>query len=315
MPRLLPVLAAMVAVVAAVALFGGSLGAPFIPDARAAGIPVPAGGPLPLAAAPDPDEPPEMDFTAPPVALAPPGGAVVQQGLVRLPKPKIDLKGARKVGIQVGHLNTTDTPKEYGTRIQFQTGTAWAGYNEVDVNYDIAERIKTLLDAQGIEVDIIPTTVPEGYLADAFVALHCDGDGVGELSGFKMAHGSRRGPFEDALLNSIKDSYAKATGMSYDAEHISRAMLGLYAFSWSRYQHATSAFTPSTIIEMGFLSNDDDRYLLVKKPDVIATGVVNGLLTFLDAHPRSTLFAEDLLIPLAPIRQGPAGTPQPSNKP
>jgi hypothetical protein len=299
------------AVTAAVALFGGT----YLPDPRAAGIPVPAGGPLPLAAEPDPDDPPEMDLNAPPVALAPPGGAVVQQGLVRIPKPKIDLKGARRVGIQVGHWQTDDVPKEYGTRIQFQTGTSWAGYKEVDVDMEIAERIATLLKAQGIEVDILPTTIPEGYLADALIALHCDGDGVGELSGFKMAVGSRRGPYEQALMAAIKDSYAKATHLSYDAEHVSRQMLGYYVFNWSRYQHATSPFTPSTIIELGFLSNDDDRDLLVNHPDGIALGVVNGLLTFLDAHPRSKLFADDLLIPQTPIRQGPVATPQPSNNP
>jgi N-acetylmuramoyl-L-alanine amidase len=305
------VLVASLTVVSAVALFGGSI----IPDARAAGVAVPAGGPLPLAVEPDPDEPPPMDLEAPPVALAPPGGAIVQQGLVRIPKPKIDLKGARKVGIQIGHLNTTDVPKEYGTRIQFQTGTAWAGYTEVDVTMEIADRITTLLTAQGIEVDILPTTIPEGYLADAFVALHCDGDGVGELSGFKMAVGARRGPYEAALMSSIKDSYAKATGMDYDALHVSRGMTGYYVFSWSRYQHANSAYTPSTIIELGFLSNDDDRNILVNHADRVAIGVVNGLLAFLDTHPRSKLFGEDLLIPQAPIRQGPAGTPQPSNNP
>ena len=311
MRSLLALVVTAAAAVAAVALFGG-VG---LSDSRAAGIQVPAGGPLPLAVEPDPDEPPEMDLTAPPVALAPPGGAIVQQGLVRIPKPKIDLKGARKVGIQIGHLNTTDVPKEYGTRIQFQTGTSWAGYTEVEVTSEIADRIKTLLNAQGIEVDILPTTVPEGYLADVFVALHCDGDGVGELSGFKMAVGSRRGPYEAQLVSSIKDSYARATGMSYDADHVSRAMTGYFAFNWSRYQHATSAFTPATIIELGFLSNDDDRDILVNHADRVATGVVNGLLAFLDAHPRSKLFGEDLLIPQTPIRQGPVVTPQPSNNP
>src|SRR5213083_2987249 len=150
-------------IVTAVALFGGSM----LQDPRAAGVKVPAGGPLPLAVEPDPDDSPEMDLTAPPIALAPPGGAIVQQGLVRIPKPKIDLKGARRVGIQIGHWQTADVPKEYGTRIQFQTGASWAGFTEVEVDMEIADRIATLLKAQGIEVDVLPTTVPEGYLADA----------------------------------------------------------------------------------------------------------------------------------------------------
>ncbi len=309
MPRMFVLLVAAVSVAAAVAI---SCGVPlFGQDPATVGQKVPAGGPLPLAVEPDPDEPPEMDLTAPPVALAPPGGAIIQQGLVRIPKPKIDVNEPRRVGIQVGHWQTDEVPKEYGTRILAQTGTSWAGYSEVDVTMEIADRMATLLTAQGIKVDILPATVPEGYLADVFIALHCDGDGVGELSGFKMAHGSRRGPYEDKLLSTIKDTYATATGMAYDSEHISRGMTQYFAFNWSRYQHATSPFTPAAIIELGFLSNDDDRGLLVKKPDVIATGLVNGILAFIDANPRSKIFGQDLLIPQAPIRQGQAASPSP----
>jgi N-acetylmuramoyl-L-alanine amidase len=254
-----------------------------------------------------------MDLSAPPIALAPPGGAIVQQGLVRIPKPTIDPKGQRRVGIQIGHWQTDTVPKEYGTRIIAQTGTSWAGINEVDTTSEIADRMATLLKAQGIAVDILPTTVPEGYLADVFIALHCDGDGVGVLSGFKMAHGSRRGPFEDKLVTTIKDVYAKATGMDYDAEHVTRAMLGYFAFNWSRYQHATSPFTPAAIIELGFLSNADDRNLLVNKPQVVAGALVNGILKFLDDTPRSKIFGADLLIAQTPIRQG--AVPSPTTPP
>jgi N-acetylmuramoyl-L-alanine amidase-like protein len=304
MRRLLALLVAAAAVAATVAIACGIVpGGPQIVGTR-----VPAGGPLPIAVEEDPGEP-EPDLNAPPVALAPPGGAIVQQGIVRLQPPKIDLNGQRRVGIQIGHWQTDDVPKEYGTRIQAQTGTSWEGITEVDATTEIADRMATLLTAQGIAVDILPTTIPQGYVADVFIALHCDGDGVGVLSGFKMAHGSRRGPYEDALMTTIKDVYAKATGMSYDVEHVSRAMVGYYAFNWSRYQHATSPFTPATIIELGFLSNDDDRALLVDHPDVVATALVNGILKFLDATPRSKIFGQDLLIPAAPIRQGPVPSP------
>jgi N-acetylmuramoyl-L-alanine amidase len=309
MRRMFALVVALAAIASAVAM---SCGAFQLGGSQVPGTKVPAGAPLPLAVEPDPDEPPPMDLTEPPVALAPPGGAIIQQGLVRIPKPKLDPSEPRRVGIQIGHWQTTDVPKEYGTRILTQTGTSWAGYTEVDVTSEIADRMATLLTAQGIRVDILPTTVPEGYLADVFIALHCDGDGVGELSGFKMAHGSRRGPYEDKLLSTIKDTYAKATGMSYDSQHITRNMTGYFAFNWSRYQHATSPFTPATIIELGFLSNDDDRAVLVNKPDVIATGLVNGILAFLDANPRSKIMGEDLLIPQSPIRQGQAATPSPS---
>lgn len=298
---------AAVTVVAATVIVSGAFGT----DPRFVGTKVPAGAPLPLVVEPDPEDPPETDLNAPPMALAPPGGAIVQQGVVRIPKPKLDPNEPRRVGIQIGHWKTDEVPKEYGARILAQTGTSWAGINEVDVSRDIAERMAALLGAQGITVDILPTTVPEGYLADVFIALHCDGDGVGELSGFKMAHGSRRGPYEDALLADVKNAYAKSTGLDYDATHISRNMLGYFAFNWGRFQHATSPFTPAVIIEMGFLSNDDDRSLLVDEPDRIATGITNGILKFLDETPRAKIFGEDLLIRAAPIRQGPVASPSP----
>ena len=310
MRRMFVLLVAAVSVAAAVAISCGVL--PFAQDPATVGQKVPAGGPLPLAVEPDPDEPPEMDLTAPPVALAPPGGAIIQQGLVRIPRPKVDLGEPRRVGIQVGHLQTADVPKEYGTRIITQTGASWAGYDEVDLNMEVAERLATLLRAQGLAVDVLPTTVPAGYLADAFISLHADSDGVGELSGFKMAHSTRRGPYEDRLLADVKAAYGAGTGLDYDSEHITRGMTGLYSFNWSRYQHATSPFTPSVILEMAFISNRGDLSLLVDHPDRVAVAIANGILKFLDETPRSKIFGEDLLIPQAPIRQGQAASPSPS---
>ena len=303
MRRALALVLAVLAVVAAVAVVRGVL-TPGASDVT----PVPPGGPLPLAVEQEPGDP-DPDLNAPPVALAPPGGAIIQNGVVRIPKPKIDLNAQRRVGIQIGHLNTTDVPAEYGTRILQQTGASVEGITEVDVTTPIAERMAALLRAQGIAVDILPTTVPEGYLADVFIALHADDDGTGELSGFKMAHSTRRGPYEDALMATVKDAYAAATGLDYDASHVSRNMLGYYAFNWGRYQHATSPFTPSTIIELGFLSNDDDRSFMIDHADVVAGALVNGILAFLDATPRSKLFGQDLIVPRAPLRQGPIPSP------
>ena len=309
MRRIFVVLVAVVTVAAAAAMSCGVL--PFGLDPARVGVNVPAGGPLPLAVEPDPDDPPELDLTVPPVALAPPGGAIIQQGLVRIPKPKFDPTAPRRVGIQVGHWQTDDVPTEYGTRIITQTGASWAGYDEVDLNMDVAERLATLLRAQGLAVDILPTTVPPGYLADAFIALHADSDGVGELSGFKMAHSTRRGPYEDRLMADVKATYAAETGLDYDSEHVTRAMTNYYAANWSRYQHATSPFTPSVILEMAFISNRGDLSLLVDHPDRVAIAIANGILKFLDETPRSKMFAEDLLIPQAPIRQGQAASPSP----
>ena len=191
-------------------------------------------------------------------------------------------------------------------RITFQTGTSWAGVNEVDVNMDIAERAKAQLIARGYVVDILPTTVPVGYLADVFVALHADGDETGETSGFKIAHGSRRGPYEDKLVSILREEYAKLTGLDFDATGIGRNMTNYYALNWGRYQHAAAAHTPAAILEMGFLSNGGDRDLMVNRADDVATGIVNGIQRFLDEVPRSKIFGEDLVVPKQRGRPSPS---------
>jgi hypothetical protein len=275
----------------------------------AAGVTVLAGAPLPMLQDIDPEDlDPARDVPGvPPVALAPPGGAVVQTNGIRIPKPAMPT-GPRRIGIQVGHWKTDEVPAELGSRIVFQTGTSWAGVDEVDVNMDIAQRIKAKLTARGYIVDILPTTIPLGYLADVFLALHADGDGTGENSGFKLAHGSRRGPYEDRLVALVRDEYAKLTGLADDFEHVSRAMSAYYAFNWGRYQHAAAAHTPAAILEMGYLSNDHDRDLMVNRADGVATAIVNGIQRFLDEVPRSKIFSEDLIVP--PQRGFPSPSPR-----
>ena len=240
--------------------------------------------------------------------VAGPNAVTDPPGYLRIPHPKLP-DGPRRVGIQAGHWKTEQAPPELGVRIPLQTGTSWNGITEWETNLDIAQRVAGLLRKQGIVVDVLPTTIPEGYIADAFVALHADGDGTGENSGFKLAHGSRRGLYEDALQRAIRETYAVETGLSYDGEHVTRNMLAYYAVSWTRYRHATSPFTPSVILEMGYLSNDDDRELMIDKANVVAVGIANGIVNFLSAHPRSELFAKDLLIPPAPILRFPAPPP------
>lgn len=254
----------------------------------------------------DPDDPPNTFAMSQPIVPPRPGDP---PGYTRLPAPKVE-GGPRRIGIQIGHWQTENVPPEL-RRLEVQTGTSWDGITEVEVTMPIANRAAELLRSHGYVVDIIPTTVPQGYLADAFVALHMDGDGTGENSGFKLAHGSRRGPYEQQLLEDIKAEYGSATGLAWDPEHISRNMLGYFAFNWQRYRSATSPFTPSVILELGFLSNDGDRALMMDRSDLVARAIANGIERFLSTVPSTQLFGKDLLLP--PTR--PAFSPSPTASP
>lgn len=232
-------------------------------------------------------------------------------GYVRIAPPKVP-DGPRRVGIQVGHWMTQNVPPEL-QRLEDQTGASWEGVNEVDINLDIAQRVATLLQSKGLAVDVLPTTIPAGYVADAVVALHADSDGVGDNSGFKMAHSTRRSPYEDQLLNDVRDEYAAATGLDWDGTRITKAMTQYYLFAWNRFRSSTSPFTPSVILEMGYISNDSDRSLMTDQADLVATGIANGILRFLGEVPSTTIFAKDLVLP--PTRAFPIPTQTATPKP
>jgi hypothetical protein len=216
-------------------------------------------------------------------------------GYVRITAPKVP-DGPRRVGIQAGHWMTDNVPPEL-QHLETQTGASWAGINEVDIDLDIAQRVAALLQSKGLVVDVLPTTVPAGYVADAVVALHMDSDGVGEVSGFKLAHGRRRSPYEDQLLSDVQAEYAAATGLEQDQGRVTQAMSQYYLFAWNRFRSSTSPFTPSVILEMGYLSNDGDRALMINKADVVATGIANGILRFLGEVPSTAIFGKDLVLP------------------
>jgi N-acetylmuramoyl-L-alanine amidase len=231
-----------------------------------------------------------------PSAEGAPGETAVRY--TRIPAPSLP-PGPRRIGIQAGHWMTGQAPPEL-SRLMKETGAEWAGVTEVEINLDIARRVEAILEGMGFAVDVLPTTIPQGYTADAVVALHGDSDGTGKTSGFKLAHGSRRTPYEAALLDTIKREYAAATGLGWDAEGISRGMGSYFAFAWQRTRYTTAPHTPSVVLEMGFISHAGDRTMLTRKADVVAGAIARGIVAFLEAHPRERLFGQDLLVPVVP---------------
>lgn len=219
-------------------------------------------------------------------------------GWVRIPKPSVPA-GPRRVGIQAGHWRTNEAPPELW-QLLAQTGVRSGGVTETQTNLEIAEKVAEILRGKGIVADVLPTIIPAGYVADAFVALHSDGDESSVKSGFKLAHATRRTPHEDALQRALTEEYGAATGLDYDARGVSRNMTGYYALSWSRIRYSTSPFTPSVVLEMGFLTNRHDRNLIVNQQDLLAGGIASGILKFLEATPRDALFGQDLVVP--PLR-------------
>jgi N-acetylmuramoyl-L-alanine amidase len=251
-------------------------------------------------------EAPVVGDPSPIFACIPATGAVVEGERVRLAPPQVTT-GPRRVGIQAGHWRTEEAPSEF-PHLRTDIGGSSGDLKEVDVTVDVARRVTDLLRKSGVMVDLIPATVPPSYVADAFVAIHADADDTETARGFKIAHGTYRSPYDERLVRSLTEHYAAETGLPWDP-HVTSDMTDYYAFAWFRYEHALAPHTPAAIVELGFISHPDDRAILTEKQDVVARGIVEGIMSFLDSVPRSMLLRDDIIVPIVPA---PSGSPTPT---
>lgn len=280
------------------------------PPASADPAASPAGEPVATPRSPTPTERPVFWVQAPiagdvtPVyAQIPRTGVRVEGDQVRLLRPPV-AQTPRRVAIQAGHWRASEAPLEF-PNLRFSSGASFLGINEVDVALDIAQRLVAVLSERGYVVDLLPATVPPSYLADVFVSLHADSDVTSTARGFKIAHGFYRSPHDELLVQQLIEHYAAGTQLPWN-ERVTADMTDYYAFAWFRYEHALAPHTAAAIVEMGFITHPFDRPVLTDEPDRVARAIAEGIIRFLDAVPRSTLFGEDIVVPLVPP---PAATP------
>jgi N-acetylmuramoyl-L-alanine amidase len=185
------------------------------------------------------------------------------------------------VGIQSGHYQESQLPVDLA-RLADDTGTAGGGRKEVDLNWDVSNRVAKLLQDQGVVVDVLPATVPSGYTADAFVAIHADGNASPNPRGFKIStRWSSTVAVQDVkLVETLTGVYGAATGLPQD-DAVTRNMRGYYAYTSRRANYRISALTPAAIVEMGYMTNAADRAVLFYDTDTVARGIANGIMAYL----------------------------------
>lgn len=214
-----------------------------------------------------------------PTALPPTPDPLASPTAIPTPSPR-PAGTPPRVGLQVGHLNSQDLPEELA-RLRTSTGARWGGVTEAELNLDIANRVKPLLEAHGVVVDILPATVPPAYDADAFIAIHADGSQSGAARGWKLATPWRTSQASRALLEAVAAAYGPATGLPQDTGGVTVNMRGYYAFNYRRHTHAIARTTPAIIVEMGFMTSAADRGVLFGQPDRVARGIAEGVLAYL----------------------------------
>jgi N-acetylmuramoyl-L-alanine amidase len=150
------------------------------------------------------------------------------------------------------------------------------GLQEVDVNWDIAQRVVEMLTAQGWQVVLLEEFDARlnGYRADALLSIHADSCNVPDRSGFKVARAesSYIPEPEDRLVDCLSRYYAERTGLVFDPFTITYDMKRYHAY------YEIDPSTPAAIIEVGFML--EDRDLLTQRPDIVARGIADGLICF-----------------------------------
>lgn len=200
------------------------------------------------------------------------------------PAPLYDPPGPKRVGLQAGHWLVDQVPPELHG---LEAGATGGGKQEWQVNLDVAQRTAALLQASGIQTDVLPATVPPRYQANAFIAIHADGDTTGEDRGFKVARPgfSSIPDVDDRLVDAINQTYGSETELPRDDAHISLRMRYYYAFNARRYCHAVSPGVPQAIIELAYLTNATDRQYLIGDPEKLAQALSDSIQAFLATTP------------------------------
>ena len=152
------------------------------------------------------------------------------------------------------------------------------GLAEVDINLDIATRVKQILVNEGFDVDLLMEMDDRlnSYQAIALVSIHADSCTFfgTDATGFKVAstYATARPDRANRLVACLYSRYSEVTGMPYHAG-VTDDMTSYHAFE------EIHTDTAGAIIETGFMNLD--RQILTQQPDLIAEGIAKGILCYI----------------------------------
>lgn len=166
-------------------------------------------------------------------------------------------------------------------------GAEAGGVREQDITYEVGIRLADLLNANPNFEARTSRTYPEEQLgtstttslaarvnaanswgANYFISIHCNASNILEASGSE-AYVYRLDSEAAVLGEYLLIGLENATGLS------NRGVMqnsGLYVL-----RHT---YMPAVLMEIGFITNEYDRYLMTTDPESFARGLYNGLLSY-----------------------------------
>lgn len=186
--------------------------------------------------------------------------------------PQGPLSG-RSIGLVIGHWNR-EVVQDVGAVCENENGEP--ALTELEINEGVAELIVPMLQERGAIVWELQELDPllRGFTADLTLSIHADS--CVKNSGFKAASNINSGARERELtfIKCLQTEYAASTNMTWDEFTITPNMTHYHVHDKVHLN------TPSVILEMGFLGGD--QRTLIQGQDLIAEGILNSILCYLD---------------------------------
>ncbi len=198
------------------------------------------------------------------------------------PTPLPTLQREVRIGIIAGHSGSPLNPE-----FDVDPGSVCDdGLTELSINTAVAQKVVQKLRAADYTVEMLEEFDPklENYEANVLISIHsndCQDYGP-EATGYNVASASARNTTagaDDRLRDCIVQYYGMITALP---RH-----LGLTADMTEYHSFdEVSPDTPMAIIELGFMRNDRDK--LTQQQDLLADGLTNGILCFLQPERYGT---------------------------
>jgi N-acetylmuramoyl-L-alanine amidase len=154
---------------------------------------------------------------------------------------------------------------------------------ELEINLEVAQRVVYELQRAGYDAELLQEWDERlyGYQSDVLLSIHADACLYPEASGFKVARvtDSSIPEIEDKLVACIQEAYGARTGLAFHEGSITADMSRYHTF------YEIDPQTPGAIIEVGFMLAD--RALLTQRPDLVAQGIIDGILCFLEQEGKT----------------------------
>ncbi|MCQ3933207.1 MAG: hypothetical protein DPW16_22395 [Chloroflexi bacterium] len=191
-----------------------------------------------------------------------------------------------RVGIIAGHSGPPQDPSftEDPGAVCDENNDGVAELRELDVNSEVARLVVNKLLAEGYEVDLMQEFDPRlhDYRAAALLSIHtndCRNYGL-EASGYNAVGPAERvlRGIDEAFVNCVIDEYGRVTGLPRHTG-VTVDMTSYHNFN------EVSIDTPAVIIELGFMYMD--RQIVTNQRDLLAEGVFQGLMCFLEPENRA----------------------------